>query len=99
VKVVLTFTFEEYDKKGQKHFKILDKKMDLVPSLLKFKLDNLFDGDKALGDNINQVMNDNWSEVYADVKSSYEEAFSQIFSGIFSNLLGKVSVSELFGDA
>ncbi|KAJ3651220.1 hypothetical protein Zmor_017271 [Zophobas morio] len=95
----LTFNLEEQEKKGKKHYKVASQKFVLNPQLVKFKLENLFDGDKALGDNINQVLNDNWSEVLADVKPSYEEAFGKIFSSIFNNVLGKMSTTEIFGDA
>ena len=87
---------EEYEKKGQKYLKVVEGKLVLTPGLVKFKLENLFDGDKTLGDNINSVMNENWKEVFADVKSSYEEAYSQIVETIFNNLLAKVPYDELF---
>lgn len=61
-----------------------------------FKLDNLFDGDKALGDNINKVLNDNWKDIYDEIGGSYEEAFNTIFASIFKNILGKVSAADLF---
>jgi hypothetical protein len=64
---------------------------------MNFKLDNLFNGDKALGDNLNQLMNDNWKELYIDVKSSYEEAFGKIFASVFDNLLARVPIAQLFG--
>lgn len=95
---VLRFTFEEFEKKGKKHFRVVDSKLVMNPKLIQIKLDNLFNGDKALGDNINQVMNDNWAEVFADVKPSYEEAFAKIFLSIFNNLLAKVPISEIFGE-
>lgn len=66
------------------------------PKSIKFNFENLFDGDKALGDNINHVVNDNWKDVFLDVKSSYEEAFAKIFFAIFSNFLAKVPISEIF---
>ncbi|RZC37939.1 JHBP domain containing protein, partial [Asbolus verrucosus] len=64
---------------------------------LLLKLDNLFNGDKILSDNVLQIMNENWAEVFADVKSSYEDAFAQVASGIFGNLLAKVPAAEIFG--
>ncbi|XP_063926742.1 protein takeout-like [Zophobas morio] len=91
-----TFIMEKYEKKGQKYLKVVEGKLVLTPGLVKFKLENLFDGDKTLGDNINSVMNENWKEVFADVKSSYEEAYSQIVETIFNNLLAKVPYDELF---
>jgi hypothetical protein len=75
---------------------VTQKKLLIEPQRLHFKLDNLFNGDKTLGDNINQVMNDNWKEVYGDVKSSYEEAFGKIFASVFDNLLARVPIAELF---
>lgn len=69
----------------------------MSPKLIKFDLQNLFNGDKALADNVLKVLNENWEEVFGDVKSGYENAFSQIFTGIFSRLLDRVSVDDLFG--
>ncbi|XP_063930450.1 protein takeout-like [Zophobas morio] len=94
----LTFSLEEYEKNGKTHYKVVDNKLILMPQLMKFRMDNLFDGDKILGDNINQVLNDNWSEVFAEVKPNYEEAFGKIFTAIFENVLKKVSKTELFGN-
>ncbi|KAJ3618506.1 hypothetical protein MTP99_006486 [Tenebrio molitor] len=91
----LTFTFEEYEKKGEKHLKIIEGKLKMQPESVHFNFENLFNGDKALGDNINKVMNENWEEVFSDVKSSYEDAFGQIVTGLFNGLLAKVPISEL----
>ncbi|RZC34513.1 takeout-like [Asbolus verrucosus] len=98
IKEVLTFNLEEYEKKNKKFFKVVGSKLVMEPGLIHFQLDNLFDGDKVLGENILKVLNENWKEVYGDVQSSYEHAFGQIFTSIFSNLLAKVPVSELFGE-
>ncbi|XP_044260426.1 protein takeout-like [Tribolium madens] len=89
------FTLEEYEKKGKKHLKVVSEVLSLDPSLIKFNFDNLFNGDKALGDNINQVVNENWKEVWGDIKSSYEDAFGQIIMGLFNNLLAKIPIEEL----
>ena len=99
LRLEVSFALEEYDKKGKKHYKVASTKLVLTPQLMRFHLENLFDGDKALGDNINQVLNENWSEVFSDVKTSYEEAFGQIFGSILDNVLKKVSTREIFGDA
>jgi hypothetical protein len=49
-----------------------------------------------LSDNIHQVMNENWKEVFGDVKSGYEEAFGKIFTSVLSNFLSRVPITELF---
>jgi asparagine synthetase A len=89
---------EEYEKKNKKYYKVTQKKLLVEPQMLNFKLDNLFNGDKVLGDNINQVMNDNSKEMYADLRSSYEEAFWKIFVAVFDNLLTRVPIAQLFGE-
>ncbi|CAH1383488.1 unnamed protein product, partial [Tenebrio molitor] len=66
----LTFKYEEYVKKGQKHIKVVESKFSWTPERLVFKLENLFGGDKAIDDNINQVFNDNWKELNDDVGPS-----------------------------
>ncbi|RZB54430.1 JHBP domain containing protein [Asbolus verrucosus] len=98
VETDLTFKLDEYDKKGVKYFKVANVTLVMDPQLIRFKLENLFDGDEALGRNINSVLNDNWKEVFADVKPSYEDAFGKIYFSIFNNVLSKVPVNELFGD-
>jgi hypothetical protein len=89
---------EEYEKKNKKYYKVVKNTLLIEPQGLHYKLDNLFNGDKALGDNINQVLNDNGKEVYADVKTSYEEAFGKIFATVSDNLLTRVPVAELFNE-
>ncbi|XP_063930314.1 protein takeout-like [Zophobas morio] len=97
-KLGLVFDLKEYEKKGRRYYQVVGHKLDIDPKLIEVKLDNLFDGDKALGDGMNQVMNENWKELFEDVKASYSEAFGSIFASIFNRLLAKVPISELFGD-
>ncbi|CAH1383478.1 unnamed protein product [Tenebrio molitor] len=98
-KFVLTLYLEKYEKKNNKYYTVVKNKLLIDLQRMNFKLDNLFNGDKALGDNLNQVMNDNWKELYIDVKSSYEEAFGKIFASVFDNLLARVPIAQLFGEA
>ncbi|KAJ3651198.1 hypothetical protein Zmor_017250 [Zophobas morio] len=95
VTALQTYIMEEYEKKGQKYLKVVEGNLVFTPGLVRFKLENLFDGNKRLGDNINTVMNENWQEVYNDVKSSYAEAFSQVLEIVFNNLLAKIPFDEL----
>ncbi|RZB54431.1 JHBP domain containing protein [Asbolus verrucosus] len=98
LKYDISFDFEEYEKKGAKHYKVVSSKLVMEPKRLTIKLENLFDGNAALGANINKVMNENWQEIFADVKASYEEAFAQITASIFNNLLAKVPIADIFGN-
>ncbi|XP_044260730.1 protein takeout-like isoform X2 [Tribolium madens] len=96
IKYFFDFWLEEYTRGGRKYYRVVRNRLVMEPELIKFKFDNLFNGDKELGDKINQVFNDNSKEVFGDVKSSYEEAFGQIFTNIFNRLLARVSIVDLF---
>jgi hypothetical protein len=75
---------------------MLSCNVTLNPELISFKFENLFDGNKELGDNTNQVLNDNWKEVFDDVKSGYSEVFSQILIKLYDSFFSKVSLEEAF---
>lgn len=98
VRAPATYAMEVYEKNGKTHWKVKSLVLTTEPQHVTFQFDNLFNGDKTLGDNINKVMNDNWKVVFEDVNPSYSEAFSTITKSIFNNLLERVSASALFGD-
>jgi hypothetical protein len=75
---------------------MLSCNVTLNPELISFNFENLFDGNKELGDNTNQVLNDNWKEVFDDVKSGYSEVFSQILIKLYDSFFSKVSLEEAF---
>lgn len=52
-------------------------------------MDNLF-GDKVLSENMNKLLNDNWSTVVKDlgeaIPITMEEVFRQIATGVFNKI-------------
>ncbi|KAJ3664931.1 hypothetical protein Zmor_000463 [Zophobas morio] len=93
--VAITYHLEEKNN----HYKVVNTEM-MYTKMENFHInfDNLFDGDKALSDNVNNVINENWRDVFNDVKSGYEEAGAKVAESVFSSLLSKVTASELFGE-
>lgn len=89
-----SFKFEEQKKNSKTYIKILSNDLKMKPRQIKFDFENLFNGDKRLGDNMIQVLNDNWKEVYDDVESSYVEIVSTILKSLFTNFFAKVSIEE-----
>ncbi|RZC34512.1 JHBP domain containing protein [Asbolus verrucosus] len=98
MKYVVDFSLEEYKKKGKKYFKAVDSDFAMEPELVKIKIENLFDGDKALTDSVNRLANENWRLIFDDIRTNYQDALAQISLAIFNKFLGKVSISELFGE-
>ncbi|KAJ3618228.1 hypothetical protein MTP99_006249 [Tenebrio molitor] len=96
MKVSGLFDYEEKMKKGKTFFRFVSSDIHVDPGLAWFNFENLFNGDKQLGDNVNQVINDNWKEVFDDVKSSYIQVINRVCTELLNNFFGKVSVEEAF---
>jgi hypothetical protein len=94
VKSVLDY--EEVKKKGKTYIKFVKSEMKMTPEKIHFRFDNLFNGDKTLGDNINQVLNDNWAVVYEDIEDSYTELVNRIWLSLLNGFFSKVSIEEAF---
>ncbi|KAJ3650902.1 hypothetical protein Zmor_016977 [Zophobas morio] len=61
-----------------------------------FQFDNLFNGNKELGDNVNLVLNDNWRQVVDELHPEYNEIVRQILTGMIEKVWTKVSLEEMF---
>ncbi|RZB38887.1 JHBP domain containing protein, partial [Asbolus verrucosus] len=92
----LTTSFEETKKDGETYMKFKNTKFAFDPGFVSFNFENLFNGDKELGDNINKVLNDNWQDVFQDVKSGYEQALSLVAEGIINQFFTKLSAEDVF---
>lgn len=91
-----TLIGESFEKKGKKYWRLKDYKVTILPERMKFKLDNLFNGDQRLGDEINKVLNENWDSIYNDVRSSYEESFGLIFKDLSNRVFNRVPFNDIF---
>lgn len=91
-----TLTCEPYEKKGKQYLRIKDYKVTILPEKMTFNFENLFNGDKRLGDEINKVINENWEAIFNDVRSSYEESFGLIFKDLGNRVFSRVPYNELF---
>jgi Haemolymph juvenile hormone binding protein (JHBP) len=67
-------------------------------SRLYVQMDNLFNGDKALGDNMNMFMNENWQDILNELKPAFSEAIGQILENIINNVFSKFAYSEAWLD-
>lgn len=57
---------------------------------------NLFNGNKALGDNMNLFLNENWSDILSELKAPIIDAFGNLFLLIIKNVFDNFEYSELF---
>lgn len=98
MKINHVMKFETIQRKGKSYMRATDFKTTMNPEKVIFKFDNLFNGQKDLGDNINKVLNENNEEVFKDVKEGYEKSFGLIFLDLTNRVLPKVPQSEIFLD-
>lgn len=58
--------------------------------------ENLFNGNKVLGDTVNQFINDNWVRVFPEFNRPLFDIFSSILKKSIQNVFNQLSVDELF---
>ncbi|KAH0808233.1 hypothetical protein GEV33_014558 [Tenebrio molitor] len=93
---ILAAIYEEVKKKGKTHMKFVSGKGTFKPSSIVFHFDNLFNGDKLLGDEINRVVNENWKLLFEDIEDTFLDAMTKILINILNNFFSKVSIEEAF---
>ncbi|KAJ8939704.1 hypothetical protein NQ318_009804, partial [Aromia moschata] len=61
-----------------------------------YQFDNLFNGDKLLGDRINEFLNEHQVELHEDLKGSLSEVINSIVTTIVKSMLSTVPFDEVF---
>lgn len=73
-------------------------KLNFETSRLNLRLENLFNGNKALGDNMNLFLNQNWEAILSELKPAIRQTLSQIISGIINSAFEKLPYNDIFLD-
>ncbi|XP_054270295.1 protein takeout-like [Macrosteles quadrilineatus] len=98
----LTITYK-YDwvlnKKGSKHYMNFTKSsLDFDIGGASFYLENLFNGDKLLGENMNYFLNQNWREVTKELGPAIGEAIGEVFRLLLTNIADLVPYEYIYPD-
>lgn len=64
---------------GKEYFEVTDVIAKLTPKKMVLRMENLFNGDKQLGETMNRVLNDNWELLYQEIGPSLEDAYAELF--------------------
>ncbi|NJI29826.1 JHBP domain-containing protein, partial [Aeromonas veronii] len=81
---------------GKEYYQMNKIKATFDTTRFYMQLSNLFNGDKLLGDNMNQFLNDNWQDILKELKPSIIGAFTKIFRAIITNVFENVPYTDLF---
>ncbi|KAL1140600.1 hypothetical protein AAG570_000530 [Ranatra chinensis] len=81
---------------GKEYIKI--DKLDLVLHITNYNvhLDNLFNGDKTLGDAVNAALNENKKEIIATVSPTVRSVVSEVLLEIAKKITSHFTYDELF---
>ncbi|KDR20786.1 Protein takeout [Zootermopsis nevadensis] len=71
---------------------------DFDVKLMKVHVENLFNGNKFLGDNMNTFLNENWRLVIDDLGKPMSHALGSIVHRILSNIYKKIPFKEMFAE-
>uniref|UniRef100_A0A2S2PW13 Protein takeout n=1 Tax=Sipha flava TaxID=143950 RepID=A0A2S2PW13_9HEMI len=85
-------------KNGSTHLEVDSLSWKFTATKLYIKMDNLFNGDKVLGDNMNLFLNENWREVLNEMQPAIEEVFGMAFKGIGHQFLNRIPLNQIFAD-
>ncbi|KAL5235486.1 hypothetical protein ACI65C_002896 [Semiaphis heraclei] len=97
-KLVATVQLKPVIKNGNKHLEVVKIAWKFTPTKLNLKFENLFNGDKALGDNMSVFLNENWREVLNELQPAIEEVFGTAFKEITQNFLNRIPENQVLLD-
>ncbi|EDW84222.1 uncharacterized protein Dwil_GK14019 [Drosophila willistoni] len=86
---------QEYTKHGSTFLRIIDVKVKYELSNVHMHLDNLFNGDKALGERMNDFLNENWKSLAEEVRPLLTKALVDILRASIDKLFEVFSYDEL----
>ena len=59
-------------------------------------MENLFNGDKALGATTNQFLNENWQLIFDEIKRPIFKQIGRFIKDMMNNIFGSVPYAEMF---
>jgi len=88
---------EKYiDKDGMQKIRIKNFKLKFSVGKGTLKLENLFGGEKALGDAVNNAINNNFDLFLKELMPIVEKGLSDAFQDIADNIVQQFSYEQLF---
>lgn len=81
---------------GETYIRFKEYNIKLIPARVHLHFENLFNGDRLLGNQMNRFMNDNWELIFSELKGGYEETLSYVFKEVTNKLFTKVPMDRIF---
>ncbi|XP_069689917.1 protein takeout-like isoform X1 [Periplaneta americana] len=81
---------------GKKFIEMENLKWDIDVKDCHSQFNNLFNGDKLLGETTNRFLNENWREAFETYRYLPEEAFGVLFKNLTNNVVRQFTYDELY---
>ncbi|XP_066255579.1 protein takeout-like [Euwallacea similis] len=94
--VNIKLSFEKIKKDEQTYLKIISCVLDIRPQNLKVHFENLFNGNKLMGDNMNKVINEEWQSLFNDVKPSIDKTYGEVFKVYWQTFYDNIPMEKMF---
>lgn len=83
-------------RKGEEYAQVASHQVDFTTSKFSLSLTGLFNGDKALNDNMNAILNDSWRDVLKDLKPSISDTVGEIIRFTLNNIFDIIPYDQFF---
>ncbi|KAJ1527735.1 hypothetical protein ONE63_007692 [Megalurothrips usitatus] len=87
---------KEQIRKGVKYIGVESFDFDFETTRLKISMENLFNGNKALSENMNNFMNQNWNEILQELKPAVKQAFGSAWGDVSNRIFTKIPYDTIF---
>ncbi|XP_016905697.2 protein takeout [Apis cerana] len=87
---------EKYEKNGETYLRIKKHAVKFNPDKVKLRFENLFDGNKELGEQMNRFINENSELIFKELQTAYEETFSLVFTKIDNEIFNRIPFDKIF---
>ncbi|KAH8247595.1 hypothetical protein KR038_006808, partial [Drosophila bunnanda] len=98
IKMIVKFSGRPLEKNGETYLDVTNFKLSLKPAATSYLFTNLFNGDKALGDNMNAFLNENADAIYQETSQSTDRAFSELFHDMVKGVFAHRPYAKLFAE-
>ncbi|KAL3271588.1 hypothetical protein HHI36_022063 [Cryptolaemus montrouzieri] len=92
----LKIDLEMFTKDNEEYVRGTRGMFDINPENCFFKFDNILDGNQQIGDNINQVLNDNWRAIVDELRLEYGESIGTTIVNIVNKIFEEIPLKYIF---
>ncbi|XP_066904274.1 protein takeout [Halyomorpha halys] len=88
-------TLKQVAKDGKNYYQVDKMSVLISPRKVAFSFENLFNGNKELGDNMNKFLNENWEAIIDALKPAMSRSLQAGYKEYINRILSKIPAEEI----